>query len=83
MRPWALITPASKGIGLALTRRVLLTTRLPVVATARKDVDQTKEHILSEVKDVDESRLTVLPLDVTGIARMRTKSASNSLTRRS
>ena len=69
MRPWALITPASKGIGLALSRRILQTTKVPIIATARKDPDQTKEHILQDLRDVDESRVTVLPLDVTGTIR--------------
>lgn len=66
MRPWALITPASKGIGLALSRRILQTTKVPIIATARRDLDQTKEHILQDLKDVDESRVNVLSLDVTG-----------------
>jgi NAD(P)-dependent dehydrogenase (short-subunit alcohol dehydrogenase family) len=66
MQPWALITPASRGIGFALTRRVLQTTSVPVVATSRKDQDQTKENLLEGLKGVDESRLTVLKLDVLG-----------------
>ncbi|KIW09173.1 hypothetical protein, variant [Verruconis gallopava] len=65
MRPWTLITPASRGIGLALTRHILRTTNVPVVATARKDVGNARGNILHELRDVDESRLTVLPLDVT------------------
>jgi NAD(P)-dependent dehydrogenase (short-subunit alcohol dehydrogenase family) len=67
MQPWALITPASRGIGFALTRRVLQTTNIPVVATARKDLDQTKEELLDGLDDVDSSRLTILNLDVLGI----------------
>jgi NAD(P)-dependent dehydrogenase (short-subunit alcohol dehydrogenase family) len=66
MQPWALITPASRGIGFALTRRVLQTTNVPVVATSRKDQEQVKEKLLQGLKDVDESRLTVLKLDVLG-----------------
>lgn len=66
MRPWALVTPASKGIGLALTRHLLQTTKVPIVATARKDLDQVRENVFADLKGVDESRLTVLPLDVTG-----------------
>jgi NAD(P)-dependent dehydrogenase (short-subunit alcohol dehydrogenase family) len=60
-----MISPASRGIGFALARRVLQTTNAPVVATARKDLDKTKEELL-EGLDVDESRLRVLKLDVTG-----------------
>lgn len=66
MPPWALITPSSRGIGLALTRRVLQTTNCPVVATARKDPDKTKEEALDGL-DIDEDRLTVLKVDVNGI----------------
>ena len=66
MQPWALVTPASRGIGLELARRLLQTTNVPVVATARKDLDQTKESVLGGLKDVKENRLSVLKLDVLG-----------------
>lgn len=69
MPPWSMISPASRGIGFALARRVLQTTNAPVVATARKDVDKTKEQLL-EGLDIDESRLRVLRLDVTGTMLM-------------
>ncbi|TKA27544.1 hypothetical protein B0A50_04374 [Salinomyces thailandicus] len=64
MQPWALITPASRGIGLELARRLLQTTDIPIIATARKDLDQTKEQALSGLKDVKEDRLQVLKVDV-------------------
>jgi NAD(P)-dependent dehydrogenase (short-subunit alcohol dehydrogenase family) len=67
MAPWSLVTPASRGIGLHLTRYLLRTTPLSVVATARKDPQGVKREILNELKDVDGQRLTVLELDVTGI----------------
>lgn len=67
MQPWALVTPASRGIGLELARRLLQTTNVPVVATARKDLDQTKEKVLNGLKDVKEDRLSVLKVDVLGI----------------
>ncbi|XP_014550357.1 hypothetical protein COCVIDRAFT_115685 [Bipolaris victoriae FI3] len=63
MPPWSLISPASRGIGFALARRVLQTTNAPVVATARKDLDKTKAELLDGL-DVDEKRLNVLKLDV-------------------
>ena len=63
---YCLVTPASRGIGHALTKHLLTTTKVPVVATARKDTDGLKSSILNELKDVDSSRLTVLELDVTG-----------------
>ncbi|SMY23746.1 unnamed protein product [Zymoseptoria tritici ST99CH_1A5] len=63
MQPWALVTPASRGIGLELARRLLQTTTVPIVATARKDLDQTRENVLAGLKDVKEDRLHVLELD--------------------
>jgi len=66
MPPWSLISPASRGIGFALARRVLQTTNAPVVATARKDPDETKKELL-EGLEVDEGRLTVLQLDFLGM----------------
>ena len=63
---YCLVTPASRGIGHALTKHLLTTTKVPVVATTRKDTDGVKSGILNELKDVDPSRLTVLELDVTG-----------------
>lgn len=63
--PWILVTPASQGIGLALTRHLLRTTRLPVVATARNDVAGARAR-MAEGLDVDDERLDVLELEVTG-----------------
>ncbi|KAL8777129.1 MAG: hypothetical protein Q9213_007989 [Squamulea squamosa] len=63
-KPWLLTTPASRGIGLQIARRLLNGTDLPVVATARRDIDSTKDKILDGL-DVDPSRLSVLRLDVT------------------
>jgi NAD(P)-dependent dehydrogenase (short-subunit alcohol dehydrogenase family) len=60
VRSWALVALASRGIGAALTRRVLQTTNVPVIAAARNDPDEAKEHILKDLKDVDEARLIVL-----------------------
>ncbi|THV88945.1 NAD(P)-binding protein [Aureobasidium pullulans] len=64
MQPWALISPASRGIGLHLARHLLQNTKLPIVTTARKDLDQAKESILDGLHDVDQKRLNVLKLDV-------------------
>ncbi|KAL6721863.1 hypothetical protein ACLMJK_000968 [Lecanora helva] len=63
-KPWTLVSPASRGIGLQLARRLLRTTDLPVVATARKDLSKIREELL-EGLDVDKQRLEVLKLDVT------------------
>lgn len=66
MQPWALVSPASRGIGLELSRRLLQTTNVPVVATARRNLDQARENILSGLRDVKEDRLHVVKLDVLG-----------------
>jgi len=66
MQPWALVSPASRGIGLELARRLLQTTKVPIVATARKDLDQARENILQGLDGVSEDRLYVLRVDVLG-----------------
>lgn len=66
MQPWALVTPASRGIGLEFARRLLQNTNVPVLATARKDLDQTRENVLTGLKDVKEERLHLVKLDVLG-----------------
>lgn len=66
MQPWALVSPASRGIGLELARRILQTSNVPVIATARKDLDQTRENVLGGLKDVKEDRLNVVKVDVLG-----------------
>ena len=66
MQPWALVSPASRGIGLELARRLLETTKVPIVATARKDLDQTRENILHGLDGISEDRLHVLKIDVLG-----------------
>ncbi|TQS35425.1 hypothetical protein Golomagni_04154 [Golovinomyces magnicellulatus] len=63
---WALVCPASRGIGFHLTRHLLQHSHLPVVATARKDVMTVKKSLLSGLENVDENRLKVVTLDVTG-----------------
>jgi NAD(P)-dependent dehydrogenase (short-subunit alcohol dehydrogenase family) len=67
MPPWSLISPASRGIGFALARRVLQTTNAPVVVTARKDLVQAKKELLEGI-DVDHQRLTLMEIDVLGIS---------------
>ena len=65
VQPWILISPASRGVGFQLTRRLLATTNLPVIATARTDLEGTKERIIDGL-DVDKNRLEVLEVDVAG-----------------
>lgn len=67
MQPWALVSPSSRGIGLELARRLLQTTKAQIVATARKDLDQTRENVLRGLDDVSEDRLHVLKVDVLGM----------------
>jgi len=66
--PWTLVTPASRGIGFALTRHLLRTlpASVPVVATARSDLAGVRESVLSSLKlsDSQSSRLDVQECDV-------------------
>jgi hypothetical protein len=63
---WSLVCPANRGIGFHLTRHLLQTTNIPIVATTRKDVDGVKKSILSDLPNIDSDRLKVLVVDVTG-----------------
>ena len=64
-QPWLFVSPASRGIGFQLARRLLRTTNLPVVATSRrKSQDDVRAQILDGL-DVDKERLDILDLDVT------------------
>ncbi|KAL9103634.1 MAG: hypothetical protein Q9163_001329 [Psora crenata] len=66
VKPWLFVSPASRGIGLQLVKRLLRSTDLPVIATARKDMDRVREQIWGGLDaDIDRTRLEVLQLDVT------------------
>ncbi|KAG9219235.1 hypothetical protein CCMSSC00406_0001645 [Pleurotus cornucopiae] len=61
-----LVSPATRGISLAVTRQLLRTTDLPLFATHRSDnVDEVRENILSPLKGEGEDRLHLLQLDLT------------------
>ena len=62
-KPWVFVSPASRGIGLQLAKRLLSKTDLPVVTTARRDMEKVKNNILDGL-EVDKQRLDVLQLDV-------------------
>lgn len=64
---FALITPASRGIGFALARQLLVHTDLPVCATARKDCTAVHDKLVKSVSSKRDAakRLTVLEADVT------------------
>jgi len=54
MPPWALIAPSSRGIGLALSRRLLRTTNLSIVATTHTTpIDRVLEAILRKPNDAE------------------------------
>lgn len=65
---FALVTPASRGLGFAFAQQLLAQTQLPVVATARKNCNETRERLLSSrgIPPDAESRLRLIEVDVTG-----------------
>lgn len=65
--PWIFICPASRGIGHALTRRLLQTTTLPILATTRRDSSSTKSSILADMPNAQDiaPRLSLVYADVT------------------
>ena len=87
-KPWIFISPASRGIGHALARHLLQTTRLPILATARRDPAGVKASILQDLgplpaphhanqrhDDDLAKRLHVLTLDVTDEASVAAAAA--------
>lgn len=66
---FAIVSPASKGLGFAFARQLLANTQLPVVATARRDCDAVKGRLLDRLDRSGsgdlEKRLSVLQVDVT------------------
>jgi NAD(P)-dependent dehydrogenase (short-subunit alcohol dehydrogenase family) len=62
---WTLVTPSSRGIGAALTRRLLQTTpaSLPIIATARSNLDVVKSQLLDGTDSKHHSRLDVQKVD--------------------
>ena len=68
---FALVTPASRGLGFAFAQQLLTRTELPVIATARKDCKGIRERLLSSegVHKDSAKRLRVLKVDVTGTVK--------------
>ncbi|KAI9507700.1 NAD-P-binding protein [Russula earlei] len=63
--PFVFVCPSTRGLSLALTRQLLRSTNFPVYATHRSGSPQAvARDILSPLKDVDASRLHLLPLDL-------------------
>ncbi|KAI9809316.1 MAG: hypothetical protein M1825_002607 [Sarcosagium campestre] len=65
MPPYIVTCPSSRGLGFALTRHLLRTSKLPIVATARSSPSDVKARLLDSLDDVDSKRLDVLRVDVT------------------
>jgi len=65
--PFNLTIPSTRGLSLALSRQLLTKTPFPLIATSRNPqaLSETKSKILDGL-DVDEERVTVLHVDVTG-----------------
>ncbi|CAG9940716.1 unnamed protein product [Clonostachys rosea f. rosea IK726] len=65
--PWAFICPSSRGIGHALTRHLLRSTTLPILATTRGDASATRSSLLADLPGDHQlaRRLAVVPCDVT------------------
>lgn len=62
--PFILVTPATRGLSLALARHYLRTTDLPVFTTYRRgSAEEAARNILSTL-NVDETRLKTLRLDL-------------------
>ncbi|KAJ5762053.1 uncharacterized protein N7511_005435 [Penicillium nucicola] len=64
---FALVTPASRGLGFAFAHQLLARTQLPVIATARKNCNEIRERLLSSngIPKDSEKRLRMLEVDVT------------------
>jgi hypothetical protein len=50
---WVLVCPASRGISFHLAPHILETTKIPVVATARHDVEGVRESLLKDLSIPD------------------------------
>ena len=77
-KPWVLVCPSSRGIGLAFTRKLLVSTSLPILATTRREPSVTRDAILdthAESVGIDHDalsqRLRVLRCDVTDEASIQ------------
>ncbi|PHH66337.1 hypothetical protein CDD81_7392 [Ophiocordyceps australis] len=81
--PWILVCPSSRGIGFALTRRLLLTTSLPILATTRScNLCSAKSALLQGLDNASAAdfaqRLNLVSCDVTDESSMRAASQTAS-----
>ncbi|PHH65714.1 hypothetical protein CDD82_1640 [Ophiocordyceps australis] len=77
--PWVFICPSSRGIGFALTRRLLLTTSLPILATTRSSsLGSAKSALLQGLGDASTpglaQRLNLVRCDVADESSIRAAS---------
>ncbi|KJK67600.1 short chain dehydrogenase [Aspergillus parasiticus SU-1] len=69
---FAIVTPASRGIGFAFARYLLQHTDLPIIATARRDSDSLRHRLLGGMENsAAEERLNVFNVDVTEESTVR------------
>ncbi|CCU83087.1 short-chain dehydrogenase [Blumeria hordei DH14] len=73
---WSLVTPASRGIGFHLTRHLLSTTQLPVLATARKDLASVEAALVAGLGAAAAARLTLVQVDLTDEASIAAAAAT-------
>ena len=65
LKPFALVTPSTRGLSAALTRRLLSKAELPVYATYRKgSPKRVKDELLRSLEGIDPSRLNMIHLDL-------------------
>ena len=65
LKPFALVTPSTRGLSAALTRHLLAKSKLPVYATYRKgSPESAKDDLLRPLDGVDPSRLNMIHLDL-------------------
>ncbi|KAL4956949.1 short-chain dehydrogenase/reductase [Aspergillus filifer] len=66
---FAIVAPASRGLGFAFAQQLLKHTNLPIIASARKDCDGVRSRLLDSVRNDGatsaEKRLTVYEVEVT------------------
>ncbi|OJJ66685.1 hypothetical protein ASPBRDRAFT_78983 [Aspergillus brasiliensis CBS 101740] len=75
---FALVTPASKGLGFAFAQQLLSNTNLPVLATARRGTGQLRQRLLEQLHDKTgkaDERLRIFEVDVTDEATIHAMTA--------
>ena len=65
LKPFALVTPSTRGLSAALTKRLLAKSELPVYATYRQgNPERVKDELLRPLNGIDPSRLNMIHLDL-------------------